>query len=276
MLQYAAFSFIARKTCVRLFSVKSRYFQRYCNGKRCFVTLILTRFYLKQRFCLFWLGSAVFIIIFQSTTVSSLFIIKLHFWRSILPKECFGLLATILSCFQPYVTKKSVFSLLCLKYAACSFIAGKTCFGFFAVKLGCFQYYCTGKRLSAASYFDFYLILLKRTFFFLFGLGTLFQYHVSENRLFFFFIAKLRFWTFILHKTCVGNKIESFELYVTKSSALVSRWKTRCFKLHSTENMFWLASNEIGFLEVYIAKKAFLLFVCYNTLHSHKKHVLAC
>ena len=118
--------------------------------ERCFVTLILTRFYLKQRFCLFWLGSAVFIIIFQSTTVSYLFIIKLHFWRSILPKECFGLLATILSCLEPYVTKKSVFSPLCLKYAACSFIAGKTCFGFFAVKLGCFQYYCTGKRLSAS------------------------------------------------------------------------------------------------------------------------------
>ena len=184
MLQYAAFSFIARKTCVRLFSVKSRYFQRYCNGKRCFVTLILTRFYLKQRFCLFWLGSAVFIIIFQSTTVSSLFIIKLHFWRSILPKECFGLLATILSCFEPYVTKKSVFFLLCLKYAACSFIAGKTCFAFFAVKLGCFQYYCTGKRLSTS---------LQRA-------ALIFTWFCSKER-FSFFLAWVRCFSIMFLRT---------------------------------------------------------------------------
>ena len=136
-------------------------------------------------------------------------------------------------------------------------------FWFLCGKIGLFSVLLHRRKVvcqSAASYFDFYLILLKRTFFFLFGLGTLFQYHVSENWLFFFFIAKLRFWPFILHKTCVGNKIESFELYATKSSALVSRWKTRCFKLHSTENMFWLASNEIGFLEVYIAKKSVFAF----------------
>ena len=61
------------------------------------------------------------------------------------------MLATKLSCFEPYVThKKSVFPFLCLKYAACSFIAGKTCFALFAVKLGCFQCNCTGKRLSAS------------------------------------------------------------------------------------------------------------------------------
>ena len=148
MRQYAAFSFIARKTCVRLFSVKSRCFQRYCNEKRCFarlqrVTLTFTWLYLKQRFGLFF---ARFCYFHHHLSVSSLFVTKLHFWRSILPKECFGLLATILSCFEPYVTKKSVFSLLCLKYATCSFIAGKTR----AVKLGCFQYYCTGKRLSAS------------------------------------------------------------------------------------------------------------------------------
>ena len=56
---------------------------------------------------------------------------------------------------------------------------------------------------------------------------------------------------FILRKTCVGSEIESFELYVTESSDLVSRWKTRCFKLHSTENMFKLIGNEIGFHELY-------------------------
>ena len=60
---------------------------------------------------------------------------------------------------------------------------------------------------------------------------------------------------FILRKTCVGSEIESFELYVTESSDLVSRWKTRCFKLHSTENMFWLIGNEIGFHELYMFAK---------------------
>ena len=68
-------------------------------------------------------------------------------------------------------------------------------FWFLCGKIGPFSVLLHREKVvcqSAASYFDFYLILLKRTFFFLFGLGTLFQYHVSENRLFFFFIAKLR------------------------------------------------------------------------------------
>ena len=105
---------------------------------------------LKTMFSCFWLGSAVFSIIFLSRTFSSLFVTKLHFWRSILPKECYGLLATKLSCFEPHVTQKKRFAFLCLKYAACSFIVGKICFGLFAVKLGCFRCYFTGKRLSAS------------------------------------------------------------------------------------------------------------------------------
>ena len=60
---------------------------------------------------------------------------------------------------------------------------------------------------------------------------------------------------FILRKTCVGSEIESFEPYVTEISDLVSRWKTHCFKLHSTENMFWLIGNEIGFHELYMFAK---------------------
>ena len=107
---------MARKTCVRLFSVKSRCFQRYCNEKRCFarlqrVTLIFTWLYLKQRFGLFF---ARFCYFHHHLSVSSLFVTKLHFWRSILPKECFGLLATQLSCFEPYVTKK-MFLPFCVK-----------------------------------------------------------------------------------------------------------------------------------------------------------------
>ena len=38
--------------------------------------------------------------------------------------------------------------------------------------------------------------------------------------------------------------------------AIVNKWKTRCFTLHSTENMFWLVGNEIGFFELHIAKNS--------------------
>ena len=252
MLQYTASSFIARKTCVRLFSVKSRNFQRYCNGKRCFVTLILTRFYLKQRFCLFWLGSAVFIIIFQSTTVSSLFIIKLHFWRSILRKECFGLLATILSCFKPYVTKKSVFSLLCLKYAACSFIAGKTCFGFFAVKksvfafcflkhvaltqktrfgllavrLWCFQRYCKGERFPSS----------------LQQVTLLFSWFYSKKRFFFCLAKWQRFLKFLVRLRCFQHHLSGNSLIAFMSFLIT---KIRSFQLYLTKNQFCSVYRQI-------------------------------
>ena len=40
-----------------------------------------------------------------------------------------------------------------------------------------------------------------------------------------------------------------------KSSDLVFREKTRCFKIHRTENMFWLVDNEIGLLWALYHKK---------------------
>ena len=108
----------------RLLVSKIRYFQLYCTKNMCSLIFckialfpaLLQRekmfckaatshgdFYLKQRFGLFL---ARFCYFHHHLSVSSLFVTKLHFWRSILPKECFGLLATQLSCFEPYVTKK--------------------------------------------------------------------------------------------------------------------------------------------------------------------------
>ena len=58
----------------------------------------------------------------------------------------------------------------------------------------------------------------------------------------------------------VGNEIGSFEVYVRKSSDLVFRQKTRCLKLHNTENMFWLVGTKIGFFELYIAKSSVFAF----------------
>ena len=70
--------------------------------------------------------------------------------------------------------------------------------------------------------------------------------------------------------------IGSFELYVTKSSYLVFRWKTRCFGLHSTENIFWLFSNQIELLWAFYRKKQRLCFFLAKTrctqLYSTKKY----
>ena len=51
----------------------------------------------------------------------------------------------------------------------------------------------------------------------------------------------------------VGNEIKSSELYVRKSSNLVFPRKARYFKLHNTENMFWLVGTKL-------APKRFCLF----------------
>ena len=108
-----------KKSVFAFFAVKLCCCQRYCTGKRFSsslqrVTLIFTSLYFVA--CV-WLSDAVFSIIFLRTTFP-LFSLPKHFWRSILPKECFGLLATQLSCFEPYDAKKrfslSVFKIRCV------------------------------------------------------------------------------------------------------------------------------------------------------------------
>ena len=60
----------------------------------------------------------------------------------------------------------------------------------------------------------------------------------------------------------VANEIESFELYVRESSDLVFPRKVRSFKLHNTENMFWLVGTKLGSLSFISQKTAILVFVC--------------
>ena len=60
----------------------------------------------------------------------------------------------------------------------------------------------------------------------------------------------------------VANEIESLELYVRESSDLVFPRKVGCFKLHNTENMFWLVGTKLGSLSFISQKTAVLLFVC--------------
>ena len=129
------------------------------------VSLIFTWFYWNNGFAFFWLSYAV------SESSFSVSVTKLHFGRSILPKN-------VLACWQlnqVTLSLKSVSAFLCLKYAVFSMIAGKTCFGLFAVKLGCFRRYCTRKcflPVFSESHW-FYLILLLTTFPSIFGWVTL-------------------------------------------------------------------------------------------------------
>ena len=64
-------------------------------------------FYSKQRFYLCLAKLRCSRILLLRTTFSSSFVRKLHIWRSILPGKCFGLLATKLGCFEPYLTKNA-------------------------------------------------------------------------------------------------------------------------------------------------------------------------
>ena len=99
---------------------------------------------LKQRFCFLLAELRCLRIVFLRTALFSVSLTKLHFGRSILPRD-------VLACWQlnqVTLSLKSVSVFLCLKYAVFSFIAGKTCFGLFAVKLGCFRRYCTEKMFS--------------------------------------------------------------------------------------------------------------------------------
>ena len=140
------------------------------------------------------------------------------------------MLATKLSCFEPHVTQKKRFAFLCLKYAACSFIVGKICFGLFAVKLGCFRCYFTGKRLSA-SLQGVTLILLDP-----------FSKTIGKH----VWVCWQRNW--------------KFRTLSQKRSDLGFPRKVRCFKLHTTKNMFWLVGTKIGFFEIYIAKNSDFAF----------------
>ena len=218
-----------KKNCFGLFAVKLCVLQWYCTGKRFPFSLqrvhpIFPWYYSKQRFYLCLAKLRCSRILLLRTTFSSSFVSKLHIWRSILPEKCFGLLATKLGCFEPYVTKNSVFSLLCLKYVAFSFIAGRTCFGLFAVTVGSSQRHCNGKRFSP-SLQRFTLIFAwfystKRFYLFPARLRC-FQQYVSEDRLFLSSLPKLRFWPFILPKSSFGlvaTKLEAWSFMSPKAA----------------------------------------------------------
>ena len=152
------------------------------------------------------------------------------------------------------------------KYAVCSFIAGKICFGLFAVKLGCFQCYCTGGKVVyqfAASYFDFTWSYSKQRFCLFSAKVRCFQHCVSENRLFFFFLVKLRFWpskTIGKHVLVCWQGNWKFRTLYQKKQRFSFPRKLRCFKLYNTENMFWLVGTKIGFFELYIANTSDFAF----------------
>ena len=240
-----------------LFAVKLCVLQWYCTGKRFSfslqrVRLIFPWFDSKQRFYLCLAKLRCSRILLLRTTFSSSFVRKLHIWRSILPEKCFGLLATKLGCLEPYVTKNSVFSLLCLKYVAFSFIAGRTCFGLFAVTVGSSQRYCIGKRFSP-SLQRFTLIFAwfystKRFCLFPARLRC-FQQYVSEDRLFLSSLPKLRFWPFILPKPSFGLVATKLEAWSLENMFSV-RWSVKRLFLfkNKTEKMVALGMKQAKML----------------------------
>ena len=141
-------------------------------------------FPLKARFCFCLAKLRCSRILPLRTTFPSSFVSKLHFWRSILPKKCFGLLATKIGCFEPYVTKNSVFPLHRVTLIF-TWLYSKQRFRLFPAWLRCFQHF------------------------------------VSENRLFLSFVPKLRFWSFILPKPSFGlvaTKLEASSFMSQKAA----------------------------------------------------------
>ena len=141
-------------------------------------------FPLKARFCFCLAKLRCSRILLLRTTFPSSFVSKLHFWRSILPKKCFGLLATKIGCFEPYVTKNSVFPLHRVTLIF-TWLYSKQRFRLFPAWLRCFQHF------------------------------------VSENRLFLSFVPKLHFWPFILLKPSfdlVATKLEASSFMSQKAT----------------------------------------------------------
>ena len=105
--------FVSKTRCTQLYSTKNMFWSV------CRKIVLFPAFYLilDKLHC--------FRILFPRTTFSFVFVTKLHFWCSILPKKCSGLLATKLGWFEPHVAKNSVFPFLCLKYPAFSLIQEK-------------------------------------------------------------------------------------------------------------------------------------------------------
>ena len=103
----------SRKTCFGLFPVKLCFLQGYYTGKRFSSsfqrgTPRFTWFYSRERFYLILAKLRCFRILSLRRTFSFVFVTKIHFWCSILPKKC-GLLGTKLGRFEPHVTKKFFF-----------------------------------------------------------------------------------------------------------------------------------------------------------------------
>ena len=137
-------------------------------------------------------------------------------------------------------------------------------FWFVCGKIGLFPVLLHRKKVVcqfAASYFDFTWSYSKQRFCLFSAKVRCFQHYVSENRLFFFFLVKLRFWpskTIGKHVLVCCERNWKFQTLCRKSSDLVFPRKVRSFKLHNTENMFWLVGTK--FFELYIGKKSHFAF----------------
>ena len=110
---------------------------------------------LKQRFCFLLAKLRCLRIVFLRTEDSCLeeqplpfFVHKLRCLPFILPKTCFGFLATTVEA-ASLSSQKTAIWLFVAKYAALTFIATRICFGLLATKLGFFEAYITKNSVVA-------------------------------------------------------------------------------------------------------------------------------
>ena len=71
---------------------------------------------------------------------------KLHFWRSLLPKICFGFFCNYIGSSELYITKKQLFGFIVAKCAAWSFIASRICFASLTTTLSFLELYIAKKK----------------------------------------------------------------------------------------------------------------------------------
>ena len=102
---------------------------------------------------------------------------KLHFWRSLLPKTCFGFFCNYIGSSELYITKKQQFGFIVAKCAAWSFIASRICFTSLTTTLSFLELYITKKK----RFWFFCFLLLKHV-----GIS-----YIREKAYFGLFAAKL-------------------------------------------------------------------------------------
>ena len=78
---------------------------------------------------------------------------ELHFWRSLLPKTCFGFFCNYIGSSKLYITENQQFGFIVAKCAAWSFMAPRICFASLTTTLSFLELYITKKKAFLLLFF---------------------------------------------------------------------------------------------------------------------------